>query len=111
MVGAGEGTVGPVSDAGSAGGALDSSRLYALRVCHVDVREALAGNVSAPPEVLVTLAGSPVKGVRAAVARNASTPPEVLASLALDGEAVVRRAVVGNPVAADEVKEAAALLG
>ena len=60
------------------------------------VRQAVARNHNAPPEVLARLSGDEDPRVRWGVAVNAHAPPGVLARLAGDPDKDVRRIVAGN---------------
>jgi hypothetical protein len=51
--------------------------LRLLSTQHVDVRSAVAGNPSSPPDLLSSLARDKAKSVRTAVASNPSTPEDV----------------------------------
>lgn len=66
------------------------------------VRQRVAGNPSAGPQVLERLAHDDIRGVRAAVAGNPATPPEAQYRLAADPETVVVCELVDNPAAHPE---------
>ena len=62
------------------------------------LRETVARNPIAPPEILVCLASDPIAQVRQAIAGNPATPPTVLAALGCDlGANGLRVALAGNP--------------
>lgn len=65
----------------------------------VDLRAAVASNVSAPAWLLTLLADDSETLVRVAVAGNEAAPTKVLERLSSDTDELVRRSAAGNPAA------------